>query len=59
MVKVTYARQYARMVFDRKLHDRLLEEVLHTDPNVPGYVLVNTYAQQTAKKLLDTADDYF
>ena len=59
MVKVTFARQYARMVFDRELHDRLLEEVIQADPYVPEYVLVNMYAQQTAKELLNTADDYF
>ena len=59
MVNVTYARQYARMMFDRELHDRLLKEVLKTDPYVPGYVLVNIYAQKTAKDLLDSADDFF
>ncbi|MFC1827985.1 TRAP transporter TatT component family protein [Thermodesulfobacteriota bacterium] len=59
MVKVMFARQYARMVFDRELHDRLLEEVIQADPYVPGYVLVNMYAQQTAKELLNSADDYF
>ncbi len=59
MMKVTYARQYARLVFDRKLHDRLLKEVLKAEPNVPGYVLINTLAQQQARKLLDSADDYF
>ena len=28
MAKVIYARQYARLVFDQELHDRLLQEVL-------------------------------
>jgi len=59
MAKVTFAESYARLVFDRDLHDRLLREVLAADPNVPGYTLVNIYAQQKAEKLLSSADDYF
>lgn len=59
MIKVVYARQYARLVFDRDLHDRLLQEVLKAEPNVPGYVLGNTLAQKKARELLDSADEYF
>jgi len=59
MVKVMYARHYARLVFDRKLHDRLLNEVLAADPDVPGYALPNTLAQKQARELLKSADDYF
>jgi len=59
MVKVTFARQYARLMFDRKLHDRLLYEVLKADPNSPGYTLINTLARQEAQELLDSADNYF
>jgi hypothetical protein len=59
MVKVSYARHYARMVFDRALHDRLLEDVLQADPHVTGYTLLNVLAKQEARKLLDSADDYF
>jgi len=59
MVKVLYARQYARLLFDRELHDRLLNEVLEADPGAPGYVLSNTLAQQQAKALLESAEDYF
>jgi hypothetical protein len=59
MVKVVYARQYARLVFDRELHDRLLREVLNAEPNVSGYVLINIFAQQQAKALLDSAGEYF
>lgn len=59
MVKVVYARLYARMLYDRALHDRLLQEVLAADPRQPGYVLMNTMAQQQARQLLDTATDYF
>lgn len=59
MAKVIYARQYARLVFDRGLHDRLLTEVLKAEPDVPGYALGNTLAQQRARELLDSADEYF
>jgi hypothetical protein len=59
MAKVAYARHYARLIFDRPLHDQLLKEVLKSNPDVPGYRLMNTLAQQQARELLDTADDYF
>nr|WP_320015974.1 TRAP transporter TatT component family protein [uncultured Desulfobacter sp.] len=59
MTKVVYAKLYAKMMFNRPLHDRLLNEVMKTDPNIDGYTLINTYAQQQAGKLLDEADDYF
>nr|MDJ0801395.1 TRAP transporter TatT component family protein [Desulfobacterales bacterium] len=47
------------MVYDRPLHDRLLNEVLAADPAVPGMVLQNTMAQDQARALLASADDYF
>lgn len=59
MTKVLLAQDYARMVFDRELHDRLLIEVIEADPNVPGLVLLNTMAQAQAKRLLAESDDYF
>jgi hypothetical protein len=59
MAKVVYAQQYARMVYDRELHDRLLTEVLAADPRVPGLVLQNTLAQERARALLASADAYF
>ena len=59
MIKVLYARSYARLVFDRPLHDRLLGEVLAADPETPGLVLTNTLARQEASELLAGADDYF
>jgi hypothetical protein len=59
MAKVLYARQYARLVFDRSLHDRLLNEVLAADPEAPGLTLGNTLAQQQALVLLAEADEYF
>jgi hypothetical protein len=59
MAKVVYAQQYARMVYDRDLHDRLLNEVLAADTRVPDLVLQNTLAQDRARVLLAGADDYF
>ena len=58
-IKVDYAKYYARTLYERELHDRLLEEVLAADPVQPGYTLFNTLAQDEAQELLDSADDYF
>ncbi len=58
-IKVDYARYYARTLYDRPLHDRLLGEVLQADPNHRGFVLTNTLAQAEAQALLDSADEYF
>jgi hypothetical protein len=59
MTQVLYAENYARLVFDRELHDRLLEDVLAADPQLPGLTLINVVAQQRATELLETADEYF
>ena len=58
-IKVDYANYYARTLYDRELHDRLLDEVLTADPLKQGYTLFNTLAQREARILLDSADDYF
>ncbi len=58
-VKVEYARGYARLVYNRELHDRLLNEVLISEVKQPGLTLVNSLAQQQARELLASADDYF
>ena len=58
-VKVDFARSYARLLYERELHDRLLTEVLEGDAEIEGYVLFNALARQEAQVLLDTADDYF
>lgn len=59
IAKVEMARRYARLVFDRQLHDRLLNEVIMADPQVPGLTLSNVLAQQQAQQLLKTAGEYF
>lgn len=58
-VAVDYARYYARTLYDRELHDRLLQEVIAAEPNQDGYTLFNTLAQREARDLLDTAEEYF
>lgn len=57
--KVALARYYARMIYDRDLHDRLLHEVLEAAPEAPGLTLSNTMAQQEAQRLLDASASYF
>lgn len=57
--KVEFARGYARPLYERELHDRLLNEVLEADPEIPGYTLTNVMAQRDARDLLASADDYF
>jgi hypothetical protein len=59
MAMVLYAQKYARLVFDRELHDRLLREVLSADVEQPGLTLANTLAQQQARELLDSSEEYF
>lgn len=59
MAKVLYAEKYARMLFDKKLHDELLQQVIDADAGPEDQVLVNTLAKQRAAELLSEADDYF
>lgn len=57
--KVEFARNYARLVYDRELHDRLLNEVLAAPAQADGLTLLNTLAQADARQLLASADEYF
>lgn len=57
--KVEFAKGYARLLYDRELHDRLLREVLAADAEAPGLTLGNVLAQRDAEALLASADDYF
>ena len=59
MAKVEYARRYARITYNRELHDRLLHEVLNADAAAPGLTLSNMLAKRQAKELLASADNYF
>jgi len=57
--KVEFAKGYAKLLYERELHDRLLTEVVEADPYQDGYVLSNVLAQKDAELLLAEADDYF
>ena len=57
--KVEFARGYARTLYERELHDRLLNEVMAADPVVDRLTLTNVLAQRDAEELLASADDYF
>jgi len=59
MAKVLFAKHYARLVFDRELHDSLVREVLAAETNVPGHTLVNQLARAEAEALRGSADDFF
>lgn len=59
MVYVLYAKHYARMMFDRELHDTLLNKVIDTQAKQEELTLSNTLAQQQAQVLLESADEYF
>ena len=58
-VKVEYAKGYAKLLYERELHDRLLNEVMQADPDQKGYILTNVMAQEEARVLLADADNYF
>ena len=57
--KVEYARGYAKLLYERELHDRLLNEVIATDSEYDGFTLSNVLAKEQAEALLAEADDYF
>jgi hypothetical protein len=59
MAKVLYAEKYARLIFDRELHDKLLREVVAADVSDSSHRLVDVIAQQRASQLLANASDYF
>ncbi len=59
IAKVEYARRYARITYNRELHDKLLQEVLDADAVAPGLTLSNVLAKRQARELLKSADSYF
>ncbi len=58
-IKMEIARSYARPLYLREMHDELLQEVVGADPQSPGYTLTNVIAQEEARELLASADDFF
>jgi len=59
MAKVLFAEKYAKLVFNKALHDTLLKEVLKANPVALDLTLMNTLAQTKAKELLAESDEYF
>ncbi len=59
MVKVLMAKHYARLVFDRELHDSLLLSVQAASAESEGYTLMNSMAQAQARQLLAESEDFF
>jgi TRAP transporter T-component len=59
MASVMYAKYYARMTFNRTLHDKVLSDVLKQSPQHENLTLINSIAQQHAKHLLKSADTIF
>ena len=59
MAQVEFAQRYARLMLDRPLHDRLLNEAVAADPVEPGLTLSNVLAQAKATELLASAPQYF
>ena len=57
--KVLLASMYARGIFNRALHDQLVDEVLAADPVAGDLTMQNILAQQLARELRDTAYDFF
>ena len=57
--KVEFAKGYAKLLYDRELHDRLVVEVLESDPYADGLTLTNVLAQQEALLLQADANEYF
>ena len=57
--KVEFAKGYAKLLYERELHDRLLTEVIEASPYADGLTLSNVLAQEEAVVLLAEADDYF
>lgn len=58
IIQTTYAETLARQLFDKDLHDRLLNEVIDFPlGDAPEFSLSNQVAKRKARRLLD--EDYF
>ncbi len=57
--KVEFAKGYAKLLYERELHDKLVGEVLDASPYANGLTLMNVLAQEEALRLRAEADDYF
>lgn len=59
MAMLLYAQKYARLVFDRELHDRLLQQVIDAKIDVAELRLINSIAKARASELLAESNEYF
>ncbi|HFE37821.1 MAG TPA: hypothetical protein ENK06_05305 [Gammaproteobacteria bacterium] len=59
IAKIELARNYARLVFEQALHDRVLNEVVAANAYVDNLTLSNILAKRAAQELLATSKDYF
>ncbi|MDH3613822.1 MAG: TRAP transporter TatT component family protein [Gammaproteobacteria bacterium] len=57
--KIEFAKGYAKKLYERELHDQLVNEVLEASPYADGLTLTNVLAQEEALRLRAEADDYF
>lgn len=57
--KIEFAKGYAKLLYERELHDQLVNEVLAASPYADGLTLTNVLAQEEALQLRAQADDYF
>jgi len=57
--KIEFAKGYAKLLYDRDLHDELVDEVLDASPYADGLTLTNVLAQEEALQLRAAANDYF
>jgi hypothetical protein len=57
--QVGLAEYYARLVFDKQLHDSLLTAVLDDKGEYEDYTLINVLAKRKAAELMATSNDYF
>lgn len=59
MALLFYAEKYARLMFDQKLHDDLLKELLALKAEKTASKLIDAIAKAKARELLDSSADYF
>lgn len=57
--KIEFAKGYAKLLYERELHDQLVNEVLEASPYADRLTLTNVLAQEEALRLRAAADDYF
>ena len=57
--KVEFAKGYAKLLYERELHDQLVDEVLDASPYADQLTLMNVLAQEEALALRAAADEYF